>query len=104
MQDTLEIRFRGLQPMEELIRSARSWGARIGNGARHSRVEAQVLVDRCSPQWGGSTTVRVDFTVDGRQITEFANSEDPREALEESFTAVAKRLCFTDANRVPPVA
>ena len=93
MNDQVEVTFWGIEPKEGLIRSAQSWGAAIVDGLPPAVcVEAQVLIHRCAPQWGASTTVRVELTIDGRQIVEFARCQEPHDAVEGSFTAIAKRL------------
>lgn len=93
MKNQVTVGFRGIARKEELVRSAYQWGLviRDGLGSSHS-VDTSVFIDRHAPQWGGSTTVRVDIVIDGRQITELATAQDPNEALDGSFTAAAKRL------------
>jgi len=93
MQDQVNVSFRGIERKEVLVRSAQEWGQVIRDGLGSSRsVDMSVFIDRRAPQWGGSTTVRVDIVVDGRQVTELVSSQDPHEALQGSFTAATKRL------------
>gem|GEM_PF-2229755 len=93
MQDQVNVSFRGIERTEALLRSAQEWGMVIRDGLGSARsVDASVFIDRRAPQWGGSTTVRVDIVVDGQQITELVSSQDPHEALQGSFAAAAKRL------------
>jgi hypothetical protein len=104
MSHPVKVSFRGIEPSEDLTRSAQVWAAAISDGLpRMPPLEATVLIHRCAPQWGASTTVRVDLTIDGRRITEFARCQDPRDAVEGSFIAMAKRLRPASLNRGPVV-
>lgn len=93
MRDQVKVTFRGMERREDLVRSAQAWTAAIRDGLPRTRsLEALVFIHRCAPRWGASTTVQVDLSIDGRQITEFARSEDPYDAVQGSFVAVAQRL------------
>ncbi len=92
MNGEVSVSFRGIERREELVRSARAWSAAISDGLPPSSVVARVSIHRCAPEWGASTTVQVDLAIDGREITEFARCQDPHDAVQASFIAIAKRL------------
>jgi hypothetical protein len=93
MKNRVKVSFRGIEPEGELVLSAQGWATVIHDGLASCRsVDMSVFIDRHALHWGGSTTVRVDVVVDGKQFSELESSQDPHEALDGSFTAVAKRL------------
>lgn len=93
MEGPVHIGFRGLEPREDLRRSAQGWTDAIDERLpRGALLAARVDVYQCGPEWGGSTTVRVELTVEDEQLTEFVRHQNPREALQRAFASIATRL------------
>lgn len=103
----VKVTFRGMNPQEALITSAQRWTQAIRDGLPpSSTVEADVLIQRSSPEWGGSTTVRVTLHVNGKESAASARSEEPHDAVDASFATLGRRLCrrLVASDVVPAVA
>ena len=93
LQKDVRVRFRRMQPNDELFGSAQKWAAAIAEATLWApSLEVEVLVDRCAPQWGASTTVHVELRIGDQRVVEAAQRQDPHEALQESFKAAAQRI------------
>ncbi|HSN81256.1 MAG TPA: hypothetical protein VLS88_01650 [Polyangiales bacterium] len=93
MKGLVEVRFRGIDPADDLLLEARRWADLVRDGiAAESPVDVTVFINRAAPWWGGSTAVSVEICFDGRRIMEVGTRDEPHDALRQAFTAVARRI------------
>jgi hypothetical protein len=52
----------------------------------------RVLIDRCAPEWGGTTSVSIEVCLDQRRIVEVATRDDPDRAIEDAFDGSETRV------------
>lgn len=93
MEGRLEIQFRGMKPNDELSVSARQWWNVIIDGISwEASPKGQLFVNRCALEWGGSTTAQIELWFADQKLVEIAQHQDPYEALQESFRAIASKV------------
>lgn len=91
----VHIKFRGLQPTEELVKSAHQWCATILGGTQWEQIARwRVMIDRGTEETGPATLTHVALRIGGQSVRAEAVDRDIQASLEDAFRALARNLRY----------